>query len=180
MDIINKTTEGGVGILTIGFFNIFDSMDDRIILKNAFENLFAVGDNVFFFFHREENLIASDELAILRKNILEKIEETGGFKYLNRIDDQRFEAIAYAKLDYNFPNLFIDLFKYYYSCDFFKPINDLTFDEYEDYIDVNGTEDIDGVKMIQNKLTDMICIKGLGADHMVVSYNLDLHMPEIL
>ncbi len=67
--------------------------------------------------------------------------------------------------------MFFDMFKYFYACDFFKPINELTFDEYEDYLEVKGIDDVNGIKTIQNSLTDFICIKGLGADHMIISYN---------
>ncbi len=71
-----------VNILTIGTFDIYKSIVDRIYLKKLFHRLFSVGDEVFFFFRRKEDLTDNIELALLDISIIKHINEIGEFKYL--------------------------------------------------------------------------------------------------
>lgn len=175
-----KKTNGNLSILYIGQFDIYHESDDRAYLRNIINKLFSIGDEVFFFFTREEDLTEDSELRILRKQVLGKFESEGKLEYLYKLDDRRFDAIAMIKFDFSTPNFILDCWRYFYGCDFFKPINDLTFDEYLDYLEINGLDDIDGLKQLWNKLSNFICIKGLGADHLIVSYDSDLNLEHIL
>lgn len=174
----SKTTNGNLSILNIGEFDLYNESDDRIYFKSIINKLFSVGDEVYFSFRREEDLTENSELDVLRKLIFRKFEAEGKFEYLFKIDQRRFDAIAMIIFDLNTPNFIIDLWKYFYACDFFKPINDLTFEEYKDYLEVNGVDDINGLKQLWNGLSDFICIKGLGADHLIISYDSDLKLED--
>lgn len=173
---IEKKAKSSIQVLNIGPLNIYDSAEDRIYLKKVLSNIFSIGDELFFFFRREENLTDDAELKRLKQDVLREIKINGEFRYILKLDDKRFDAIAKVNLNSNFANLIISMWKYFYACDFFKLINELTFDEYEDYLRVNGVDDIGGIGMIQNKLTDFICVKGLGADHLIISYNAELKL----
>jgi len=168
---ITKKITGPVGILNIGYFDIYNPFDDQIYLKELFHKLFKIGETLYFFFRREEDLTDDDELTVLRKKIFSHLGQHGQMKYIRYLDQVRFDAIAYLTLDIGFGNLLVDMFKYFYSVDFFVPINGLTFDEYEDYLDVKGVDDIDGINIILNSLTNLICIKGYDGDHLRISYN---------
>lgn len=174
---IEKKIVGDIQVLNIGVLDIYGSFEDRIYLKKILNNLFDVGNELFFFFRREENLTDEAELKLLRQNVIREIKTNGELRYLFKLDYERFDAIARININSNFSNLIMDMWKYFYSCDFFRPINDLTFDEYEDYLRVNGVDDIDGVRMLQNKLADFICIKGLGADHLIIASNSETLPP---
>nr|WP_121271552.1 hypothetical protein [Pedobacter schmidteae] len=176
----SKTTNGNLSILHIGEFDIYNESDDRTYLRSLINKLFSIGDEVFFFFRREENLTQRTELEILREKIFKKFEDEGKFEYLLKIDQRRFDAIAMIYFDFSTPNFIIDLWKYFYACDFFKPINDLTFDEYRDYLEINGVDDLHGLKQLWNRLSDFLIIKGLGADHLILSYESDLKLDDII
>ena len=178
--MINKaiTINGNLTILYIGKFDLYDCIEDRIHLKDIIRKLFPIDDEIFFFFNREEDLTKQSELDLLRVRIFEKFENDGKFEYLYKIDDRRFEAIGMIRVDLNTPNFILDCWKFFYSCSFFKPINDLTFEEYKDYIDVNGGEDINGLKHLWDKLTNFNCIKALGGDYLILSYESDLKLGE--
>ena len=162
-------TSQNLEILTIGSFDLYNSIDDRIYLKNLLNKLFQVDEQMFCYFRREENLTDDNELALLKKSIFERVSPPDQFKYIKKIDDRRFDAIAEIKLKIDFGQLVIDMWKYFYSFSFFVPINDLTFDEYEDYLLSQGFDDINGMKLVNNKLAKFICIKGLGADHLIIT-----------
>lgn len=173
---IRKKSVSDIDIINIGLFNLYKSMDDRKYFKVVINKLFVLGDEIFFFFRREEDLTDDDELKSLKNKIFSEIQDVGEFKYLSKLDDRRFDAIGRVTLNLNFSNLIIDMWKYFYACDFFLPLNDLSFEEYEDYLHTNGLNDINGIAMIQNKLTQVICIKGLGADHLIISYTSELDL----
>lgn len=175
-----ETTNGNLSILYVSDFDIYNEVEDRIKLKGIINKLFSIGDEIFFFFRREEDLTDPFELEILREQIFKKFKNDGKFEYLYKIDQRRFDAIAMIRYDFNTPNFIIDLWKYFYACDFFKPMNDLTFEEYEDYLEVNGVNDINGLKQLWDKLSDFICIKGLGGDYLIISYYSELKIIDLI
>lgn len=178
---IYKRDLNDLSVINIGPFNIYDNGLDRPYFKNVINKIFETGDEIFFYFRREESLTDEEELEVLRESVFKKITEQGRLLFLNKIDQSRFEGIATIKFDCSdTPNFIVDAWKYFYSLDFFKPINDLSFEEYEDYLEVNGVNDIDGLKLLRNRLTDCICIKGLGADHLVISYKSELCLEDKL
>jgi len=175
---VHKENIGGSSVLRIGYFDLSCHADDRIFLKEIISRLFSIGDEVYFFFRREESLTEVAQLAILKRRIFEYFSADGEFRYLRKLDDQRFDAIAKITYDFNTPNLILDFWQYFYACSFFRPINDLTFDEYEDYLIMNGVNDIDGLKQLENLLSDFKAIKGIGGDQLTISYRHFLKLEE--
>lgn len=171
---IQKESRSDINILNLSPLDLYHSIEDRAYFKKLISKFFKLGEEVFFFFRREENLTDDSELKFLKKKVLNELKDVGEFRYLFVLDEQRFDAIGRIIINLNFPNLLIDMWKYFYSCDFFIPINDLSFEEYEDYLQFNGVDDINGLGIIQNKLAEFIFIKGLGADNLIISYNSDL------
>src|SRR5215217_3341572 len=90
----SKTTNGNLSILNIGEFDLYNESDDRIYFKSIINKLFSVGDKVYFFFRREEDLTEDSELDVLRQLIFRRFETEGDFEYLFKIDQRRFDAIA--------------------------------------------------------------------------------------
>lgn len=163
--------------VTIGYFDIYNNNDDRIVLKTILSKLFSNGDSIYFQFRREENLTSDSETEMLRYTILSKFKAEGHLIYLRKLDEKRFDSIAMIQWNMHIPNFIIQVWKYFYACSFFKPENDLTFEEYGDYLKINGFNDIDGLKKIKDSLCNFICIKGLGADYLVITGKSELLDP---
>ncbi|WP_442589904.1 hypothetical protein ACSBL2_01455 [Pedobacter sp. AW31-3R] len=169
-------TNGNLSILSVSSFDIYHKPEDRARLKAIFGKLFSVGDELFFFFRREEDLTEDSELIILREKIFKRFEDDGKFQYLIKIDQRRFDAIAMIRYDETTPDFMIDLWKYFFACDFFRPTNDLTFEEFEDYLQITGVEDRNGLRQLWDKLCDFICIKGYDGERLIISYYSELEL----
>lgn len=154
----------------ISGLDVYNEKADCEYLKNIVDKLFSIGDKIFFFFRREEDLTEEEEMIRLRKDVFKKFDNSGELVYLRKFDQKRFDAIAMLDYDSSTSTFIIDLWKYFYACDFFKPINNLTFEEYQDYLEINGVNDINGRRMLMDKLCDFICIKGLGGNEMIFSH----------
>lgn len=167
---LHREYQDGLNFITIEPFDLYRSIEDRISLKEILNKLFNVGDELLCYFRREEDLTSEAELLQLKKSISTRFNSSGNeFKYIFKIDDRRFDAIGKLKLEYDFANAIIEMWKYFYSFSFFIPINDLTFEEYEEYLEVNGVEDIYGKRHVYHKLASFICIKGLDGDHLIIT-----------
>lgn len=173
---VYKSSKGDISKLRIGGLNIYNEKADCEYLKNMIDKLFCTGDRIFFFFRREEDLTDEEEMIRLRKEVFKKIDGSGKLVYLRKVDQRRFDAIATLDYDADTSTFIIDLWKYFYACYFFKPVNTLTFDDYQDYLAINGVDDLYGRKMLMNKLCDFICIKGLGGEEIIISHQNTLEM----
>lgn len=178
---IYKETKGDLIILTADGLDVNQDLADRVYLKNLVSKLFSVGDEVFFLLRNEEYFANKSELQVLKERVFKTFQESGKLIFLDKLDEKRFYAIAMIKYDLNTPDFIIDLWKYFMGCTFFKPINELTFEEYEDYLECNGDGDECGLKQLWNKLSNFISIKGVGGDYLLISYNaLELDLENTL
>ena len=168
---VYKITKGDLTILNVDDLDINNDLSDQIYLKDIVSKLFSIGDQVYFFFRNEEYFREKDERKSIRAEIFDYFDRFGKLVFLTKLDEKRFDAIGMIDFDLNTSDFILKLWKYFSSCDFFKPINDLTFDEYQDYLECNGVYDEDGLKMLWNKLCNFICIKGIGGDYLILSYN---------
>ncbi|WP_121810857.1 hypothetical protein [Mucilaginibacter kameinonensis] len=164
---------GGYIKLSLGGFDIYDSPDDVIKLKDIFSNLFVEGDTLFFFLMREEDLTAENELIRLRKSVINHFESHGQYYLVDQLDSRRFASIAAIKFDSSIPDLIIDSWKLFYACDFFVPRFPFSLDDYLTYLFEHGKRGIDGIKHLRNELTDMFCIKGYDSESLYLCYNED-------
>ncbi|RWU04018.1 hypothetical protein [Pedobacter chitinilyticus] len=167
----------GLFFLTFDSFNLYHSVDDRIAFKQMLNRFLKETDEILCYFRREEDLTDDEELLQLKQSIFTRFTLKGNeFKYLYQIDERRFDAIGKFKLEYDFANAIIEMWKYFYSFSFFAPINNLTFEEYEEYLEVNGFEDIDGKNHVYHQLANFICIKGLGGDYLTITSIQDVNI----
>lgn len=177
---IKKTIQGNISFLSISGLNIYDDISDKYYLKQVIKNLFSPSAEMFLFFSREENLTDDAELRTLRTRIFQYLGDHGQLIYLKKVDQQRFDAIATINCNTDTDDFIIDCWKYFYWCSFFKPINNLTFDEYQDYLEVNGADNFSDTRNIMDKLCDFECTKGLGGGYLTISYNSELRLEEII
>lgn len=87
-------------------------------------NRFLKGtDEILCYFRREEDLTDDEELLQLKQSIFTRFTLKGNeFKYLYQIDERRFDAIGEFKLEYDFANAIIEMWKYFYSFSFFTTV----------------------------------------------------------
>eukprot|EP01132_Coremiostelium_polycephalum_P017328 gene17328-20761_t len=133
---------------------------DEIYLKEVVSKLFSIGDEVFFFFRNEEYFFDKNEFSDPKKRLFDRFNEERKFVFLYKIDGERFAAIGTINYSLETGDFIVDLWKYFMACSFFKPINALTFEKYQDYLECNG---------------------GIGGEALVVSYNsLELNLENLL
>ncbi|MBB6369653.1 hypothetical protein [Chryseobacterium shigense] len=177
MNFNNRILNQKVSILFIDDFNISD-WDDLSQVKNIYKSLFLKGDTLFFSFRREENLTDGEELKKLRAKILDTFNNEGEYIILRQLDDTRFDSIARIVINDNTYNFLFDIWKYFYSCTFFVPSKDLTLSDYGNFQKKNRFEDKANEKLLDHHFADVTCIKGLGGDNMIISYNSDYELPK--
>jgi len=176
MELFNEY-KNGLNFLTIESFDLYNSIDDRIALKKILNTLFSAEDEIFCYFRREEDLTTDEELVDLKKSIFTRFGSLGSeFKYIFKIDERRFDAIGKLKLKEDLANAIIEMWKCFYSFSFFIPINGLTFEEYEDYLDVKGVDDIYGKKHVYDSLTRFICNKEVGGGGLVITSDVRISL----
>jgi len=155
--------------------NVDSNTPDRIIhFKEWFYKTFQIGTILYFEFYRKENLTEEKILSEI-ENRLSKILNDEEFRIIHDIRDDVFVSLFKLKVDMYSPNLILDFWRYFYSLSFFEPINDLTFDEFEEYelsSPIFGNEY--GIKWLWHKLTDKVYVKNLGGEELIISsYNFD-------
>lgn len=174
MELYRKYKDG-LNFLTIEPIDLYESIEDRIALKEIFNKLFDIGDEVFCYFRRKEDLTDDKELVQLKDSIFTRFNSfENEFKYIFKIDERRFDAIGKLKLEYDFSNAIIEMWKCFYSLSFFIPINGLTFEEYEEYLEINGVDDVYAKRHIYDKLASFVCTKGLGGDYFVITSDVEI------
>lgn len=170
-----RSYKNGLFFLTFHSFDLYHSIDDRIAFKQVLNRFLKEADKIYCYFRREEDLTSDEELLQLKQSVFKRFDLHGNeFKYLYQIDERRFDAIGEFKLEYDFANAIIEMWKCFYCFSFFIPINNLTFEEYEEYLEVNGFEDIDGKNHVYHQLANFICIKGLGGDYLTITSSQEI------
>lgn len=165
-----------LSVINLAFY---ESLDDRLLLKEIFKSLFRQGDRLFFSFRREENLTDDDELLELRKRVPLTFAQQGDYIFLRRIDEERFDSIGHITYADHIPGFLLDVWRYFYAFDFFIPKEQVTWDDYIQYVKKKGLDDIDGKRLLNDGLTNFILIKGLGGDYLNISYVNDTKLPDI-
>jgi len=170
-----------ISSIIIDDFNIYESWHDKVRFREVIDALFAQAKSpqIFFQFRREESLFLSNK-AILeyRDEIPNHFGSHGRYKVVRKIDEVRFDSFGVLENNQRTIDYIPILWNYFYSCDFFVPTLDLTFDylisHYNDLMD-----DIDGLTLFKNDLIDLICIKGLGGDYLTINYRNTYEMPNL-
>lgn len=176
--LIEKITDNLTRLSVINL-DFYESLNDRLMLKEIFKSFFKEGDRLFFSFRREENLTDDDELLALRKKIPLMFEQQGDYIFLRRVDEEKFDTIGHINYTDHTPSFLLDVWKYFYAFTVFMPFEHVTWSDYVHYVKTKGINDIDGKKLLNDGLTNFILIKGLGGDYLNISYVSDIKLPDI-
>jgi len=178
-ELLKEKITDSLSRLSVINLNFYESLDDRLLLKDIFKLIFKDNDQLFFSFRREENLTDNDELLQLRQRVPYEFKQHGDYVFLRKIDEERFDSIGYLKYSDQTPAFLLDVWKYFYAFTVFKPRESITWSDYVNYIKTKGVEDIDGKRLLNSGLSDFILIKGLGGDYLNISYINSAELPDI-
>jgi len=159
--------------------DFYESLEDRLLLKEIFKLLFKNGDTLFFSFRREENLTDDDDLLRLRERVPREFMEHGDYIFLRKVDEEKFDSIGRLQCTDQTPSFLLDVWKYFYAFTVFVPKEQVRWDDYIHYLKKRGFDDIDGKRLLNDGLTDFILIKGLGGDYLNVTFVNHINFPDI-
>lgn len=159
--------------------NFYESLEDRLLLKEIFRLFFADGDTLFFSFRREENLTDDDDLLRLRERVPREFMEHGDYIFLRKFDEEKFDSIGYLQCTDQTPGFLLDVWRYFYAFTVFIPKKQVEWDDYIRYVKRKGFDDIDGKRLLNDGLADFILIKGLGGDYLNVTFSNHIKLPAI-
>lgn len=176
-ELISRKINNDISLIIIEHFNI-ESWYDTNVLKNIFKSLFSNEETIFFSFRREEDLTDERRLKQLKGSIFETFKKAGDYVILKKLDESRFDSVARISINDDVYELLIDIWKYFYSCAFFKPLPGLSFSDFIDFQKSIKFIDKGGEKLISNNYSNFECIKGLGGDHLLISYKNNYSLPD--
>jgi hypothetical protein len=154
--------------------DFYESIDDRLLLKEVFSSFFKRGDRLFFTFRREENLTEEEELFELRKKIPNRFAD---YVLIRKIDDERFDSIGCLNYSHETPSFLLDVWRYFYAFVVFRPNDDITWDQFILYTKKEGIDDIDCRKLLSKKISNFALVKGLGGDYLNIVMNSKTALP---
>ncbi|RKS97845.1 hypothetical protein [Chryseobacterium defluvii] len=178
MKFNNRILHKDISLLLIEDFDI-NRWDDVSRLKKIYKSLFSKNDTIFFSFRREEDLTDENELKRLRIKILETFNDEGEYVVLRKLDDSRFDSVARITINENTYNFLFDIWNYFYSCTFFIPTKGFTFSDYITFQKKIKFQDKGNEKLLSNDYTNFSCIKGLGGDNLIISYQNNYQLPDL-
>ena len=152
-----------------------NSSEGIILFKEWFTKTFPLGTLLHFNFYRIENLTEDKLLSDIEKR-LSKIFTDENYRKIHDIRDDIFVSLFKLEVNINSANLIIDFWRYFYAVSFFEPINDLSFDEFEEYKLSHPIFDNEyGKKWLWHKLAERIYIKNVGGEELLIaSYTFDV------
>jgi len=119
------------------------------------------------------------ELIQLREKVIKTFNAEGEFVVLNKLDTARFDSVARINVKESTFNFLFDIWNYFYSSTFFIPAREFTFSDYISFQQSIKFQDKWGEKLLQRKSTAFECIKGLGGDNLIISYQNDFLLPDL-
>ncbi len=178
MDFYNRSLSKEICIFSIDDFNISNEQDASQ-LKNVYRCLFLNNDMLYFSFRREENLTDENTLRLLKIKISETFNKDGAYVTLREMDETRFDSVGRISIKESTFDFLFDIWNYFYSCTFFVPKNGFAFSDYVDFQKRIKFQDKGGEKLLKAGHADFECIKGLGGDSLIVSYQKDYQLPDL-
>jgi len=150
--------------------NVDSNTPEGIVhFKEWFTKTFPIGTILYFDFYRIENLTEDKILSDIEKT-LSKIFYAKNYKKIHDIKEDVFVSLFKLEVEMNTANLILDFWRYFYAVSFFEPINDLSFDEFEEYELSHPIFDNEyGKKWLWHKLADRVYIKNLGGEELLIS-----------
>lgn len=93
-ELLSEKITDNLSRLSIINLDFYESLDDRLLLKDLFKSLFKEGERLFFTFRREENLTDNDELMELRKKVPLTFEQQGVTFFLEGLTKRGLIALV--------------------------------------------------------------------------------------
>lgn len=178
MKFYNSIQSKDIKILGIYDFDV-NNWHNLSQLKNIYKSLFSLNEVIFFSFRREENLTDEKILKQLKVKILETFNSEGEYVILRQLDDARFDSVAKLIVKESTFDLLVDIWSYFYSCNFFIPKEEFTFSDFIQFQKLNSFQDIGNEKLLNSLYADFSCIKDLGGDSLIISYRNDYQLPDL-
>lgn len=140
--------------------------DDIISFKNFWDIEFNYGQELFFFFHRLENLTEDKELVEIEKKLLEIFNEDNLY-IIVYIDEVRFTYLFKYEFQFGGADLIFKFWKYYYSMSIIVPGVNVSFESVCNYLDTHRDNDV-YLRVFKAKgYAQRVYVKGLGGDHLI-------------
>lgn len=154
---------------------IFIDVSERINLKKIIQKI-VIGEWVGFYFRREEDLTNEEDLAILKKSILDEFSSLGEFEYIQKLSESHFDSIGIMQNTVMLSNSVLQMWECFYSISIFQPTNILQWDEYKKFALrlACGEKDVFGYKHIEEGICDFILMKNTGGDELILSCKAEL------
>lgn len=168
-----------VNLFVIDSFD-FEVWQDQIKMRYIFDSLFTnEEDMVFFSFRRDEDLTDDEILTRIKPQIINTFNKLGAYEVIFELDEHRYDSVAWLRVkDFSF-DLFLDLWNCFYSCRFFIPVTDFSFQNFISFQKKIKCLDVYSKKLLGNNYSNFDCIKGLGGDYFLISYLKDYQLPDI-
>ncbi|MFD2969943.1 hypothetical protein [Sphingobacterium bambusae] len=140
--------------------------DGIIDFKNFWDSEFRYGQQMFFFFHRLEDLTEDKELDEIEKELLQIFNEENLYIIIY-IDEVRFIYLFNYNFQLGGPDLIVKFWKYYYSMCIIVPTEKVSFESVCGYFDTHRDNDVYLRNFKAKGYAQRIYIKGLGGDCLI-------------
>lgn len=179
MELYTNKLNDYIDIITIENFDL-SQFEDIKKLKDIFQSLFDKQNKLFFSFRRIEDLTDAKKLQRLKKVISDLFSNYGQYVVLRKLDDARFDSVGQISINKYTYDFLICVWQYFYSCSFFAPNEEVSFDEFIAFVKRNNYSDIGNNKLIANHFTNFSCIKDLGGEALIITHRSDFDMPDLV
>lgn len=178
---VNKTKDGEVNLFEIGKFDFDDNGMDE--LRKVFYNLLERfdGKEVFMQFRREEDLfLGNEEQMKMRKELPVILKTKGRYHVFRKLDDSRFDSLGSIIINTDFLEIFITLWEYFYSFDFFIPKENYTWELFLSHVD-EYCDDLNAHKLLsKNAAADWVAIKNIGGESLIIATKVDFDVEKLI
>lgn len=147
-----------------------NSADGIIQFKSWITKTFPVDSVLYFSLFRIES-ITDDSIRLEIAERLETIFTVQNYRVIYKHDEDICESIFILQMNINSSNIILDLWLNFYAVSFFEPQNNLTFEEFEEYQQINNgfNDNTLGQKWLWHQLADIVYIKNLGGEELIIS-----------
>ncbi len=171
MRIIKSKVNDRMNMLTITDINVEDHQSMQT-LETIIKTL-TKGDAYYFHFKREDyDFLTDEEIKVYRRDVSKYFNKHGMYEVKTKLDEGRFESIAYLPIDEDTYSQIPSLWKYFYSILFFTPKGLYSWEEYRIHYEKAVSQKY-AINIIENKYSDSVFIKGHDGDNLIFVYNND-------
>ncbi|MFZ4263411.1 hypothetical protein ACFRAE_15325 [Sphingobacterium sp. HJSM2_6] len=143
-----------------------DTIDGVIDFKNFWAKEFQYGQELFFYFHRLEDLTDQKELDEIEKDLLQIFNEDNIYIIIY-LDKSWFTYLFKYEYKFGTENLLLKFWRYFYGMDIIIPNINVSFKEVCEYFYLHRENDIYLRSFKANGYAKTVYIKGLGGDYLI-------------